>query len=85
MLIVPVREVKTERFRQQEFARANCAGAGCEDREECRRYRVRIVGPADEAWERQCGQWISADVERAANHGKDCPYFRRYIPEKAAA
>ena len=68
------------KYSQGEFSKANCAGQGCEDREGCRRFRVRIVGPSGE-WERQFGQWISADLERAEMPGS-CPYFVRYREDR---
>jgi len=83
MLIVP--KLVEVPWSQRDFARANCAGAGCADRDECRRYRVRIEGPRDEPWERQSGQWISADVERLRYPDAECPHFRKYIPERKAA
>lgn len=64
---------------RSEISRANCAGQGCPEREQCRRYRVRL----DLNWEAGTGQWISADLERAALGG-ECPSFKRYISERPA-
>lgn len=54
---------------QGDIAKANCAGVGCEERVECRRYLVRIG-------EGGAAQWASFDVERAALGGA-CPNFKR--------
>lgn len=65
---------------QGDIAKANCAGSGCRDKDECRRYRVRIVGPREATPERQYGQWISADIERWRFPDTPCVHFRKYIP-----
>lgn len=69
-----------ERGGQSDIAKANCAGQGCADRVECRRFRVRI----NESWQTTSGQWASFDVERAA-HGGDCRSFVRWHGERVAA
>ena len=61
-----------------ELAKANCAGQACEDRERCRRYRVRV----DAGWHSGTGRWASFDIERLARGG-ECPSFKRFIERGA--
>ena len=61
-----------------ELAKANCAGQACEDRERCRRYRVRV----DESWHRGTGRWASFDLERL-ERGGECQSFKRFIERGA--
>lgn len=58
--------------------RINCAGQGCEEREGCRRYRMRLPEQGQKAvqFERLRYQWASFDVERAVFG--DCPQFVRF-------
>jgi hypothetical protein len=58
---------------QNQLTKLNCAGSGCEEREGCRRYRVRI----GEDWRRWTGRWGSFDVERG-RYGT-CEAFVRWI------
>lgn len=49
-----------------DLRRANCAGQGCEEREGCKRYRVRALAPRVEREDEKSAPWtwVSADVER---------------------
>ena len=76
MLVVP--DVVEVRWLQGDFAKANCAGQWCGERDGCRRYEVRIEGPEDVSVKRRCGGWISADVEREI-FGGECPHFRKVV------
>lgn len=67
---------------QADVGKANCAGQGCEDRAQCRRYQVRIVGPKEIQWEKQSGQWCSFDLERL--RFGTCASFVRWIWARAA-
>jgi len=59
------------------YAKANCAGADCDERGECRRFQVRIG--YDVRWlERGTGEWINADVEKRRLSGA-CPAFLRWV------
>lgn len=66
---------------QGDVGKANCAGRGCPDRRQCRRFQVRIVGPSRVRWEEQYGQWVSADVERKI-FGTCALFVRWRRPEK---
>lgn len=77
MLVVP--KALANPWKQFEFTRANCAGQGCTERMQCRRYRVRLEPQHEAGWERAgTGEWISADLERKAKGG-ECPVFRKFI------
>jgi hypothetical protein len=60
--------------RSSDVVKANCAGQGCPESAQCRRFRVRIG--AD--WKVWTGAWGSFDLERAA-FGGECPNWVRYI------
>ena len=53
--------------RARGLALSNCAGRECGDREECRRYRARLVleKKMENGVERGLLAWASFDVERA--------------------
>jgi len=51
--------------------RLNCAGQGCEERDECRRYRIRLARIVSEAhrivgvpYDEKVFDWASFDIER---------------------
>ena len=53
----------------------NCAGQGCPEREDCRRYRVTVNVPACSR-DYPYGEWASFDIERAWSG--DCKSFVKY-------
>lgn len=53
----------------------NCAGQGCQERDQCRRYRVRVNSPACTK-EHPFGEWGSFDVERS--RFGDCRQFVKF-------
>lgn len=59
---------------QADITKANCAGQGCPESAQCRRFRVRIG--AD--WRVTTGLWASFDLQRA-EAGGECVNFVRYI------
>lgn len=83
MLLPPAPGKEARGAGEASITRANCAGQGCPERQQCRRYRVRIVSPERGDWHHQAGQWISADIERS-NTGT-CVHFVRWIAERKAA
>lgn len=62
---------------RSEIAKANCAGQGCADRGQCRRYESFIPTRERVTWEEQVGLWCSFDIERALMGGS-CPQFVRW-------
>ena len=58
-----------------ELGRLNCAGQGCEQRMECRRYRIRLprIGEGPE----KLFDWGSFDIEKLWFVG-DCPALIKY-------
>lgn len=86
MLLAEQKKEKTTYSAQGEISRpdmpaglgkANCAGYQCTERNQCRRYRVRI----EESWHKTTGAWASFDLERL-QQGGECPAFKRWIPER---
>jgi hypothetical protein len=45
-----------------DLSRVNCAGQLCEEREECKRYRLRLQSPVKS--EHPVFDWASFDIER---------------------
>lgn len=70
-MLIPAAPIKRG---QESITKANCAGQGCPERMQCRRFRVRI----GERWQETTGQWASFDLARKAVGG-ECPNFVRYI------
>lgn len=56
------------------LSRVNCAGQGCSDREECRRYKLTL--PLDPKAKEPAFEWASFDLERLLF--LDCPAFVRF-------
>jgi hypothetical protein len=54
---------------QHDVSRANCAGRGCPERKECRRYvtRIAVVGSSRAQYDghEPVGLWCSFDIERS--------------------
>ena len=66
--------------RASRLAKLNCAGAGCADRDGCRRYVDRIATGkqvAKNGYEFKTYAWASFDVERRVIGGRECPAFIR--------
>jgi hypothetical protein len=63
--------------RTSDVVKANCAGQGCPESAQCRRFRVCIG--AD--WKAGTGLWASFDLERA-ERGGECPNWVRYIDQR---
>lgn len=64
---------------QQNVASANCAGQGCPERGQCRRYRVIVTKSGlsrDFMYRDTLGHWKSFDIERQAFGS--CSAFSRY-------
>jgi len=60
------------------LARLNCAGQGCAEREQCRRYVARVASGkyvAANGYEHKTYTWASFDLERA--RFGDCAAFVR--------
>jgi len=57
-----------------ELGRLNCAGQFCDEREECRRYRIRLAKPESEP---KVFEWASFDLERLLIVG-ECPVFVKF-------
>lgn len=53
----------------------NCAGQGCDERKECRRYVVTVNVPECSS-EHPYGAWASFDIERRVFG--DCRHFVRF-------
>ena len=56
------------------YERHNCAGQGCEVRDECKRYRLRLASQVRS--EEPVFDWASFDLERVLFG--DCPSFVRF-------
>jgi hypothetical protein len=56
-----------------ELGRLNCAGVGCGERDNCRRYRIRLprLGEAEKLFD-----WASFDIEKVLFG--DCPAVIKY-------
>lgn len=54
--------------------RLNCAGHGCEQRQDCRRYRIRLSRPESEP---KVFDWGSFDIEKLWFVG-ECPSFVKF-------
>lgn len=64
---------------QERLSTAGCAGQGCAERAQCRRYRVIVPKSAqsrDFAHRDTLGVWMSFDIER--QRAGDCHAFVRY-------
>lgn len=59
------------------MAPLNCAGQGCPERADCRRFVVRVNAP-ECSREHPYGDWASFDLERTALGS--CPNFTKYRP-----
>lgn len=68
--------VPASRFKKNsalsELTRLNCAGQGCAERNECRRYRIRLARK-DQVGDVRLYDWASFDIERSV-YG-DCLSF----------
>lgn len=59
--------VQIEDSRVAKIARLNCAGAGCDERDGCRRYEARVASGRNvsaSGYEWKTYTWASFDVER---------------------
>jgi hypothetical protein len=55
-----------EAARRDALRRANCAGRECEERDGCRRFKLRLLEPREVREDEKAApwHWVSADVER---------------------